>query len=225
MIGLASGDEAYPVGDTAHLTSSPNWSSAGQMTYYDDTLKAIALVDINEGPGTQPYNFIPNDLGLSGSWSPDGQYLIYPSIVIREGDTEETTDVVFYSHLYRMDVGTGSLIDLTGQNAGQVEDAAPSYAPDGETIAFTRKYLEDSRWTLGRQLWIMGADGSDSVQLTKDPNLHVSSIAWSPDGQMLTFVRRDIADISQPIEIWVIGVDGEGEEMLVEGGYSPQWVP
>jgi Tol biopolymer transport system component len=124
-----------------------------------------------------------------------------------------------------MNVDTGNLIDLTGEDAGQVEDATPRYSPDGAWIAFTRKYLEDARWTLGRQLWIMGSDGADPDQLTVDPNLHVSSIAWSPDSQMLTFVRRDVADISEPIEIWVIGVDGEDAQLLIEGGYSPQWVP
>ena len=42
---------------------------------------------------------------------------------------------------------------------------------------------------------------------------------------MLVFVRKNQADLAQPIEIWLIGADGEGETMLVEGGYAPQWIP
>jgi Tol biopolymer transport system component len=225
VLDLESGDEALPVGDLDHARSNPDWSTTGRLAYYDDTLKAIALVDVENGLGESPFNFIPNDLGLNGAWSPDGQDLIYASIVIVEGDSSDDSQVDFYSHVYRMDVATGSIADLTGDEAGQVEDAAPLYSPDGEWIAFTRKYLDNERWTLGRQLWIMRADGSDPRQLTAEPNLHVSSVVWSHDTRMLTFVRKNQANLTQPIEIWVIGVDGEDAELLVEGGYAPQWVP
>jgi Tol biopolymer transport system component len=225
ILDLESEDEAFPIGTVDHVTSSPNWSETGRLAYYDDTLKTIALVDIENSLDAEPFNFIPNDLGMSGSWSPDGQYLIYASIVIQEDDAEDDSNVAFYSHIYRMDVESGNLTDLTGEEEGLVEDAAPRYSPDGKWIAFTRKYLEDDRWTLGRQLWIMRSNGSDPRQLTAEPNLHVSSMVWSPDGQMLVFVRKDQGDITQPIEIWVTGVDGEGLQLLVARGYAPHWVP
>lgn len=225
VLDLDSGDEALPVGDVDHARSNPDWSATGRLAYYDETLKAIALVDDEGGLEESPFNFIPNDLGLNGAWSPDGQELVYASIVIQESDSGDDSQVDFYSHVYRMDVATGNITDLTGDEAGQVEDAAPIYSPDGEWIAFTRKYLDNERWTLGRQLWIMRADGSDPRQLTAEPNLHVSSVVWSHDAQMLTFVRKNQADLTQPIEIWVIGADGEGAELLVEGAYAPQWVP
>lgn len=220
-----AGEEVFPIGDVDHARSNPDWSTSGRLAYYDDTLKAIALVDVENSLAEKPFNFIPNDLGLNGAWSPDGQELVYASIVIREGDSTGDSQVDFYSHIYRMDVASGSIFDLTGDEAGQVEDAAPIYSPDGKWIAFTRKYLDSDRWTLGRQLWVMRADGSDPRQLTAEPNLHVSSVVWSHDARMLTFVRKNQADLAQPIEIWVIGVDGGGEELLVEGGYAPQWVP
>jgi Tol biopolymer transport system component len=225
ILDPGSPDESFPIGNADHITSSPNWSASGRLAYYDDTLKAIALVDIENDSDAEPFNFIPNDLGMSGSWSPDGQYLIYASIVIQDDDSEDDSNVPFYSHIYRMDVDTGNLTDLTGDAAGRVEDATPRYAPDGAWIAFTRKYLDEDRWTLGRQLWIMRADGSDPTQLTAEPNLHVSSVVWSPDAQMLVFVRKDQGDITQPIEIWVTTVDGDGLQLLVAQGYAPQWLP
>jgi len=225
LLDLGSEEEAFPIGSMDHVTSSPNWSATGRLAYYDDTLKAIALVDFENGLDVAPFNFIPNDLGMSGSWSPDGQHLVYASIVIQEDNTAEDSNVSFYSHIYRMDVETGNVTDLTGEEVGLVEDATPRYSPDGEWIAFTRKYLEDDRWTLGRQLWIMRSDGSDPRQFTAEPNLHVSSMVWSPDAQMLVFVRKDQGDITQPIELWVTTVEGEGLQLLVARGYAPQWVP
>jgi Tol biopolymer transport system component len=217
--------EAFPIGIADHVTSTPQWSPTGRLAYYDATLRAIALVDVHVGPEPTPINYIPNDLGLVGSWSPDGQAFVYAAIVFPQAEFAQGAQSVFYSHLYRMNINSGQIVDLTEEEVGLVEDASPVFSPDGKWIAFTRKYLEDDRWTLGRQLWIMHPDGSGVRQLTDDADYHVASIVWSPDSGSLAYVRKNQMDINEPVETWWIDIDSEEAKRLVTGGYSPQWLP
>jgi len=222
--------EASHVGVGDHITSNPSWSPTGWLAYYDNTLMEIALVDATLDPKPPPFNHIPNNLGLKGSWSPDSVFLLMPEIVFpqvdigeEEGGIEELTS--FYSHLYQVEVTSGITVDLTGGQTGRVEDASPVYSPDGEWIAFTRKYLEEDRWTLGRQLWLMKPDGSEARQLTDESFYGYSSLAWSPDSSTLVCLRKNRMDIAQPGEIWLYEIEGGGHSQLVIGGYLPQWIP
>jgi dipeptidyl aminopeptidase/acylaminoacyl peptidase len=171
-----------------------------------------------------------NDMGLMGSWSPDGTFLllsdiVFPQVEYGEENEEVEGQASFYSHLYRVNANSGFVVDLTGGNTGTVEDASPSYSPDGEWIAYTRKYLEEERWTLGRQLWLMRPDGSDAYQLSDEPFYGHSSLAWSPDSSAIAYMRKSQLDISQPGEIWLIEIDEGEPDQLVVGGYLPQWIP
>ncbi|NIS82538.1 MAG: hypothetical protein GTO14_20560 [Anaerolineales bacterium] len=222
---LSENGDAFPIGVAAHVSSIPEWSPTGLLAYYDATLRAIALVDVELGPEPTPENYIPNDLGLVGSWSPDGSAFIYAAIVFPQTDPDWGDQVVFYSHLYRMDTITGRIVDLAEEEVDLVEDAAPSFSPDGAWIAFTRKYLEEHRWTMGRQLWLMRSDGFGARQLTDDADFHISSLAWSPDSGALAYVRKNQMDITEPVEIWWIDIDSREASRLISGGYSPQWIP
>jgi hypothetical protein len=171
-----------------------------------------------------------NDMGLMGSWSPDGTFLllsdiVFPQVEYGEGNEEVEGQASFYSHLYRVNANSGFVVDLTAGNIGTVEDASPSYSPDGEWIAYTRKYLEEDRWTLGRQLWLMRSDGSDAYQFSDEPFYGHSSLAWSPDSSAIAYMRKGQLDISQPGEIWLIEIDEGEPKQLVVGGYLPQWIP
>jgi TolB protein len=106
-----------------------------------------------------------------------------------------------------------------------VEDASPVYSPFGDRIAFGRKALEQDKWTPGRQLWVMRADGSDARALTNDPLYNHSAFVWSPDGTLIVYVRFDVTDPASTPEIWMMSADGVSSQKLVAGGYLPQWLP
>jgi hypothetical protein len=219
----------FPIGPEDHETSNPRWSPGGWLAYYDGTLRAIALVDPRSVVEAEPFNYIPSDLGLVGSWSPDGGFLIYPQMIFPPVDDDdiERDDLgtAFYSHLYKVEVATGATVDISGEFGESVEDAAPVFSPDGGWIAFSRKFLDLERWTLGRQLWVMRSDGSGAKPLTVEPEYNMSSLAWSPDADHLVYMRKNQIDITLPAEIWLIDVRSGEARVLIEGGYLPQWIP
>lgn len=221
ILDIASG-EVVPIGPEGHVSASPLFSPHGLLAYRDSTLGAIVLVDPAEGPEPPAFRLFPSELGVVGTWSPDGAYLVFPEIVFPEGLTDE---VSFYSHLYRAEVSTGEVADLWRTGFGQVEDAAPVYSPDGQWIAFARKHLEGELWSLGRQLWMMRADGSGARALSDEPDYNHSAIAWSPDSISLVYMRFNQGDFTEASEIWVSGLEEGQARRLAIGGFLPQWVP
>jgi len=225
--------EPTPMGPEEHITGNPGWSPTGWLTYYDTSLQAIALVELAENQQTSPFNYLPSSLGVAGAWSPDGHYMVYPEIVFPEDapdDFEHTAGSVegeplFYSHLYRVEAISGLVEDISPGEELMVEDASPVYSPDGNWIAYARRHLDPLRWTPGRQIWLMRADGSEARSLTDDSTKLHTSLAWSPDSKRLVFMRRNASDFSQPAEIVWLDISEPQLRLLVEGGFLPRWIP
>jgi Tol biopolymer transport system component len=229
-VNLEEGSQPMPIGSINHAHSEPHWSSDRNLAYYDETLNEIHIVDLTIQSNPIDLYAISSELGIVGNWSPDGEYFIFPDVVILE-ETFERNEVtgdefpLFYSHIFRLSLSMGLVNDLSGTDFGLVEDASPAYSPDGFWIAFTRKFLDEDRWSLGRQLWLMRSDGTGAVQITQDPEYNHFSISWSPDSKLLTFVRMNQNNLTQPPEIWLYDLEDGRLILLESGGYLPQWVP
>jgi Tol biopolymer transport system component len=118
---------------------------------------------------------------------------------------------------------TNTTRDLTQQEG--IEDAAPAFAPDGASLAFARKYLDPQRWTPGRQLWLMRLAENVARPLTADPVYHHFDFAWSPDGGWLAYVRFNQTALTEPPEIWITQPLTGQTNLIIRGGYAPQWIP
>ena len=222
---LDSPADAYPIGTEGHDTTQGNPSQAGWAAFYDGTLRAITIVESIDIAEPDVLNQIPNDLGLLGSWSPDGLLLLYPAIsFIQEGEVEPGAPL-FYSHIYQTALPAGPSVDLSARIDISVEDSSPVTSPDGVWIAFTRKYLQAETWTLGRQLWLMRSDGSNQRQMTDEPAYTCSSPVWRFDSSALVYVRVNEGDYSRPSEIWWLDLDSGEPLQLVIGGVQPAWLP
>ena len=220
VLPLAQGAEPARAQPQGQITTAPGWSPQGILTFYNDTLRAVAFL---EPFGSQPLSVVPNGLGMLGSWSPDGEFLVLPEIVfpVEEQHDDTHTHPDFFSHLYRVDAETLKVDDLS---LGTVEDASPVFSPNGDWIAFGRKFLDD-RWTPGRQLWIMNADGSEARPITDEPDFSHTSLAWNPSSTHIAYMRLSQTDPNQAPEIWVTDLEGDDGRLWVEGGYLPQWIP
>jgi Tol biopolymer transport system component len=215
LLELASG-EARQLNQTSGLTQNPSWSANNLLAYYDQGQAGYIILDLE-----QDRQFLaPNFTGETGVWAPDGSAFLAPEIYYVQAPDGGTT--LGSSHLIRY-TPFGPSVDLT--QAENLEDTAPSYAPDSETIAFARKYLDEPHWSFGRQLWLMNADGTQPRQITFDDLYNHFDFAWSWDGRWLAYIRFDNASYATPAELWLSEADGSSPVQLIIGAFAPQWIP
>lgn len=170
--------------------------------------------------GVQVYNFetgesflIPSRSGSLGIWSPHEASLIVPDIqALNEG---------FAVHLLQAIPGTGTLINISGDNQ-LVEDGQPTWSPDGTRIAFTRKPAGVS---MGKQVWLMQADGSEAQHITTDPEIHHGLPVWSPDGRALVYQRFPLRELGAQPGLWLHDLTTGDIRELVSPGNRATWLP
>lgn len=226
VLDLGTGERTALAADPAHLSQAPVFARDGRLAFLDPTGQVIVVHDF----ASQTTRRIPNASGEMAAWSPDGQYLVFPEITSEPppppgpGTPAPALQLdTFFSHLTRVTTGAGVVQNLSG--LGAVEDAGAVYSPSGEWIVFGRKNIEQEKWTPGRQMWLMRADGSAPRALTGDPLFNHSGFVWGPDGSLIVYVRFDVTDAASITEIWSMSADGTGARKLVTGGYLPVWLP
>lgn len=214
--------EAQLAGEADHQTIQPTWSPTGKLTYYDTTDATFVAFD----PDTGERRLFLNSTGQTGDWDPTGRFYVAPEISFltpTDPDILPDLEQLATSHLIRYHLQDNATENLSQDVA--LEDAAPAYAPDGARLAFARKFLDPERWTPGRQLWVMNADGSGARPLTDEPFYNHYDFIWSPDGERLAYVRFEETELTHPPEIWLIDPDGGNTQRVAQGGYAPHWLP
>lgn len=78
----------------------------------------------------------------------------------------------------------------------------PTFSPDGKWIAFTVAIPDREANRSASNIWIVRADGSDSLQLTRSG--HDSSPEFSPDGKRIAFLSSRDGES----DIYTISLDG-----------------
>lgn len=168
----------------------------------------IAVVAVMVGSGS----LVADDEAAEG-WSvnePEGDWR---AISI---DTEESTwsnvsvsadgeTVVFdmLGDIYTVPIGGGDATALTSDIAWNFQ---PRFSPDGGSIAF----ISDRDGA--DNLWVMGADGSDPRQVSKEQANLVHNPAWSPDGKYLVAKKSFMGSRSiAGGEIWMFHADSQGK--------------
>lgn len=219
-------------GETAPLFGAEEETGMGAR--FSPTGDWIGYVTSDQ-EGVQLYNFVDGRhflirslTGAPPTWHPSRPLLLVSDFNRLEVDSSETTETERESHqehndiavhLYQVDVTTGERRLLSQPLL--VEDGAPAWSPDGAQIAFGRR---PPRTATGRQLWVMGADGSDARPLTHEPLVNYGPPSWSEDGRFLLCQRFDLSDPDADPAIWLVDVaTGEGRQVAANGIF-PTWV-
>jgi Tol biopolymer transport system component len=205
-----------PIGQTTHETVQPVWSSTGWLAIYDRTSQLYDVIN----PKTNARIQLVNLTGQPGNWSPDGEFFLAPELMYYPSTEDTETGI---SHLLRYGIQGGTSGDISKED--NVEDVEGIYSPEGGSIAFARKYLDMERWSFGRQIWIMNPDGSNSHQITDEPDYNHYDLAWSWNSLLIAYVRFNETQLYEPPELWMIDAEGSNPIQLVVRGYSPLWIP
>jgi Tol biopolymer transport system component len=82
------------------------------------------------------------------------------------------------------------------------------WSPDGQKLVYSADAGS------GRQIFIVGADGSGDTQILNLPAGENSQPAWSPDGQWIAFVNVNDDGSGSQSSLYMIGVDGSNLTQL-----------
>ncbi len=176
---------------------TPAWSPDGRRIAFlsrRDVNKELFVVNA-DGSGQRT---LTRDARLfaTPAWSPDGRRIAF------EGGQPDGTNGVYVVNA----VGSFSL-RMAG-NGG-----APAWSPDGRKIAFFG----------GSKIYLMNADGSELLALTKRSPGRKRSLAWSPDGRKLAFLSQSgCGDFC--FSLYVVNSNGSGLRNLTSklaGGGGP----
>jgi WD40-like Beta Propeller Repeat len=152
-------------------------------------------------------------LRSAGAWSPDARHFAFA--VVRNGRA-----ALLIFDVERGKVGRGVTLPSLGEIAG------PSWAPDGNTIAFTALAAGAT------DLYVYGLDSNQLRGLTSDAHADLQP-AWSPDGTRIAFATdRFTTDRSAltpgRLELAILELES-GQVTRVAAfdanHYSPQWTP
>jgi Tol biopolymer transport system component len=234
---LSGAGQAVRVSLMTETANFPLWAQEGVLSFYDTAGEKFVLYDLDEGREIESWH---NQAGELGTWSPRGSIFIAPEFYELETDllrgatgekanqeVEESEELYVWvtsSQLRQYTVGEWQPVSIT--DVEMAEDYAPAYSPDGTRLVFTRRYLDEERWTPGRQVWLMSAAAGSGQrrQLTDAPDYEYSALSWHPDGDRLAAVRFNVTLLTEPPEIWLLELGG-GATRLVIDGYAPVWVP
>jgi hypothetical protein len=138
------------------------WKLPAEMHYSADLSTSLRVISLDGNPTTAP---VP---AFDSSWSRDGRRIAYSSF------TGDKNSVLYVADLYAEEAREPRA--LTEQ---ALDAHGPAWSADGARLAFAGLWKDSS------QIFIIEANGSNLIQLSRDAKMRCSHPSWSPDGRWI----------------------------------------
>ena len=141
-----------------------------------------------------------------------------------------TRNVDWDAEIYLMTPDGDQIRRLTEQPKA---DAEPAWSPDGKRITFVSyrdlKQIPE-RGVIRGEIYVMNADGTNPINLTRSIDRAEGVSTWSPDGKQIAFTSAELFDGHTLVDsdIFVMDVDG-GDPINITNhdalDQTPDWSP
>ena len=118
-------------------------------------------------------------------------------------------------------IGTWVLFGWAATAAG--EQAAGDKALLAEVKAYKPKIVYETRINDNWELFMVGADGSNPVNLTRTPKVHELYPHVSPDGTKVCFVVDEGEGDAKARNVYTMNMDGTGRTLVAKNARQPCW--
>ena len=100
----------------------------------------------------------------------------------------------------------------------------PQVSPDGQWVAYTLSRIDTAADKRITDIWMVGWDGSQDIELTYNTESSASSPRWSPDGKYLSF-EADRLGKAKGTQVWALDRrGGEARELTDVKGHLGAYV-
>jgi Tol biopolymer transport system component len=190
---------------------SPSFSPDGKrLATYDSLQNAIRILELE----TSQESAIPTMYPGVGSWSPDGQEMIFIDLVPSVLEPNVAMFIVNFSDQ--------AVRNALGEFVPNLDFDPPQWSPEGGWIAYGARPVGAA---INKGLWVADLNGDTSIPLTDDPAATFSNYRWDPWGERLVFQRFQLSGGSSHASLWLWEWSTGEIRRLVESGARPEWLP
>lgn len=171
----------------------PRWSADGTAIAFSGVLaageKPQAYVVRNSGGEPKAVTHHASSVSRV-AWAPDGKSIYFtatdPTPPVRPDDVYSYQESNQHTHLWRAALDTGEETRIT---SGDFTIISYQVAQDGRKILYSRARGPSLDERLSADVWVMDADGSNHLQLTRN-EIPERGPSLSPDGSKVMFVAE-----------------------------------
>jgi Tol biopolymer transport system component len=196
--------------DTAY-GHTPSFSPDGKrLATYDSVQNAIRIVDLE----SSQEEAIPTTYPSTGNWSPDGEELVFLSLVPGALEPQVAIHIANFT--------TQDVRDALGEFIPNMDYDPPQWSPDGEWIAYGARPVDAG---ISKAIWVKSLTGGEAFPITDDPSATYSGYRWDPWGERLIFQRYPLSGPVSQASIWLWERATGQTQPLIENGARPEWLP
>jgi len=221
---------------------SPDGSLAAYILQTDDLGNELWMIDLDTMENTRIWD-CGKAACSQPVWSPDGRHLVYEYLNLSSENATGLATLWWFDIVTRearsvfqeaqlpganprwspdgkwISYASSGVLRLYNQKSGESREienllgSAAQWSPDGSSVLYRDVLIQDNQFIT--QVFAYELESRRSVNLLPDAGFENILAAWSPDGERIALVRRDLS-VSRGDQIWVLRTDGTDARVLTD---------